>query len=239
MEENAVGSAGRSGQRCGCADVDLVIQMNPPKDPETYIHRSGRTGRAGATGVCITLCSRSREDRVPYIEKQAGFTFERIGPPQPKEMAAIAAGIAAGKVAAVQNSVVPWFVAAARQLLESEGSAEAALAKALAQSTGEPLPCAAAGVAAGVPPCMYSQRASGRSHSPLAEGCCEASCRSSRSSMMLGVSFVASCIQQCAVWGWRMGNRGGAMESCVAAQCRSGGECRCAHACGISGTCTV
>lgn len=116
--------------------MDLVIQMNPPRDPETYIHRSGRTGRAGATGVCITLCSRSREDRVPYIEKQAGFTFERIGPPQPKEMAAIAAGIAAGKVAAVQNSVVPWFVDAARKLLESEGSAEAALAKALAQSTG-------------------------------------------------------------------------------------------------------
>jgi ATP-dependent RNA helicase DDX21 len=31
------------------ACVELVIQMDPPKDYETYIHRSGRTGRAGAT----------------------------------------------------------------------------------------------------------------------------------------------------------------------------------------------
>eukprot|EP00892_Ulva_mutabilis_P003553 jgi/Ulvmu1/156/UM001_0160.1 len=118
------------------SNVELVIQMNPPRDPETYIHRSGRTGRAGATGICITLCSRNREDLVPYIEKKAGFTFERIGPPQPKDMAAIAAGIAVEKIGEVQDSVVPWFTEAARALLETEGSAEAALAKALAKTTG-------------------------------------------------------------------------------------------------------
>lgn len=28
--------------------VELVLQCEPPKDPENYIHRSGRTGRAGA-----------------------------------------------------------------------------------------------------------------------------------------------------------------------------------------------
>ena len=31
--------------------VELVVQCEPPKDPETYIHRSGRTGRAGAKGT--------------------------------------------------------------------------------------------------------------------------------------------------------------------------------------------
>jgi ATP-dependent RNA helicase DDX21 len=36
-------------------NVDLVVQIEPPKDVETYIHRSGRTARAGNTGVCITL----------------------------------------------------------------------------------------------------------------------------------------------------------------------------------------
>jgi len=35
--------------------VDLVIQIEPPKDPETYIHRSGRTARAGRSGTCITF----------------------------------------------------------------------------------------------------------------------------------------------------------------------------------------
>ena len=53
--------------------VELVIQVEPPKDPETYIHRSGRTGRAGHTGVCITLVGRKHEERIPYIEKKAGW----------------------------------------------------------------------------------------------------------------------------------------------------------------------
>jgi len=38
--------------------VDLVIQAEPPRDHETYIHRSGRTGRAGAKGgstLCLSL----------------------------------------------------------------------------------------------------------------------------------------------------------------------------------------
>jgi superfamily II DNA/RNA helicase len=51
-------------------------QVEPPKDPETYIHRSGRTGRAGHTGVCITLVGRKHEGHIPYIEKKAGFKFE-------------------------------------------------------------------------------------------------------------------------------------------------------------------
>ena len=36
-------------------NVDLVIQVEPPKDAETYIHRSGRTARAGRSGTCITF----------------------------------------------------------------------------------------------------------------------------------------------------------------------------------------
>lgn len=38
-------------------NVDLVIQLQPPKEVETYIHRSGRTARAGKAGVCITFYS--------------------------------------------------------------------------------------------------------------------------------------------------------------------------------------
>jgi ATP-dependent RNA helicase DDX21 len=119
-----------------CADVELVIQTEPPKDYETYIHRSGRTGRAGSTGVCITLCSRNKEDRVPYIERKAGFEFERIGAPQPAEMAQVAARRAVETIASVDDSVVPWFQAAAKSLLETSASPEAALAKALAKLTG-------------------------------------------------------------------------------------------------------
>lgn len=36
-------------------NVDLVVQVEPPKDTESYIHRSGRTARAGRAGTCITF----------------------------------------------------------------------------------------------------------------------------------------------------------------------------------------
>lgn len=36
-------------------NVDVVIQVEPPQEVETYIHRSGRTARAGKDGVAITF----------------------------------------------------------------------------------------------------------------------------------------------------------------------------------------
>jgi hypothetical protein len=60
------------------------------QDPETYIHRSGRTGRAGSTGTSVTLVDRKKEGLIPFIQKRAGVSFERIGAPQPSEMARIA-----------------------------------------------------------------------------------------------------------------------------------------------------
>ena len=35
--------------------VDLIVQLSPPSDIDTYIHRSGRAGRAGQHGVSIML----------------------------------------------------------------------------------------------------------------------------------------------------------------------------------------
>ena len=52
--------------------------------------RSGRTGRAGSTGICVMLVDRKREGLVPLIERRAGVKFERIGTPQPRDMARIA-----------------------------------------------------------------------------------------------------------------------------------------------------
>ena len=36
-------------------NIELVIQLEPPKDTESYIHRSGRTARAGKSGICVTF----------------------------------------------------------------------------------------------------------------------------------------------------------------------------------------
>lgn len=102
--------------------VDLVVQSEPPKDPETYIHRSGRTGRANSKGVSVTLVDRKKEWCVQLIERKAGVKFERVGAPQPTDMATAAANGAVQAVRAVNKNVIPLFKEAAESLMEeSEG----------------------------------------------------------------------------------------------------------------------
>lgn len=69
-------------------------------------------------------------------QAKAGLKFERVGAPQPGDMAQVAGERALEAVAAVDASVLPFFRAAAARLLESVGSAEDALAMALAKLTG-------------------------------------------------------------------------------------------------------
>ncbi len=50
----------------------------------------GRTGRAGCTGVSVVLVDRKKEGLIGRIEQRAGMKFERIGAPQPADMARVA-----------------------------------------------------------------------------------------------------------------------------------------------------
>ncbi len=49
--------------------VTHVIQFDLPEVPETYVHRIGRTARAGASGEAIALCSHEDRDKLRAIEK--------------------------------------------------------------------------------------------------------------------------------------------------------------------------
>jgi ATP-dependent RNA helicase DDX55/SPB4 len=52
-------------------DVDLVVQLDPPKQPKDFIHRCGRTGRAGKRGQAVTfLCAGPEEDYIKYLALQ-------------------------------------------------------------------------------------------------------------------------------------------------------------------------
>ena len=53
-------------------DVGLVIQAATPMDSEIYIHRSGRTGRAGQKGRCVLLVPARRERRLKRMLNDAG-----------------------------------------------------------------------------------------------------------------------------------------------------------------------
>ncbi len=51
-------------------DVDVVIHYDPPDDHKTYLHRSGRTARAGGTGLAVTLVLWNQELEVKRIQKR-------------------------------------------------------------------------------------------------------------------------------------------------------------------------
>lgn len=51
------------------SELSHVINFDLPEVPETYVHRIGRTGRAGATGVAISFCDEEEKDYLKYIEK--------------------------------------------------------------------------------------------------------------------------------------------------------------------------
>jgi ATP-dependent RNA helicase RhlE len=52
--------------------VSHVINFDVPVEPEAYVHRIGRTGRAGATGISITLCGKDENSLMRQIEKLIG-----------------------------------------------------------------------------------------------------------------------------------------------------------------------
>jgi superfamily II DNA/RNA helicase len=57
-------------------DVTHVINYSCPEDESTYIHRIGRTGRAGATGVAITFVDWADVTRWKVINKALGLPFD-------------------------------------------------------------------------------------------------------------------------------------------------------------------
>jgi superfamily II DNA/RNA helicase len=61
--------------------VSHVINFDVPWQPDDYIHRIGRTGRAGAKGVAITLATKEDAERIADIEKLTGIKIARVGAP--------------------------------------------------------------------------------------------------------------------------------------------------------------
>jgi superfamily II DNA/RNA helicase len=54
-------------------DVALVIHVEPPAEYKAYLHRSGRTARAGATGTVVTLFTAERLGEVQDLARRAGI----------------------------------------------------------------------------------------------------------------------------------------------------------------------
>lgn len=53
-------------------DVSLVVHVDPPADPKDYLHRAGRTARAGDDGIVVTLVTHPERREVEAMTKKAG-----------------------------------------------------------------------------------------------------------------------------------------------------------------------
>ncbi len=67
-------------------ELTHIINYNLPDDIETYVHRSGRTGRADKRGICISLVHLREKHKVKQIEKIVGRPIERAMIPTGKEV---------------------------------------------------------------------------------------------------------------------------------------------------------
>ena len=68
------------------SDLSHIINYELPDDPETYIHRSGRTGRAGKNGISVALVGPKRRHSIKHIENKLGKKFERAVIPTGKQV---------------------------------------------------------------------------------------------------------------------------------------------------------
>ena len=59
--------------------VSHVLNFDVPWQPDDYVHRIGRTGRAGAKGIAITLATKADGEAVERIEKLTGHKIESAG----------------------------------------------------------------------------------------------------------------------------------------------------------------
>ena len=66
-------------------DVSLVVHVDPPAEHKAYLHRAGRTARAGHSGSVVTLVMEQQEKEVAQLLRKAGVDAQecKITPDSP------------------------------------------------------------------------------------------------------------------------------------------------------------
>jgi ATP-dependent RNA helicase DeaD len=67
-------------------DVTHVINYELPDDMEVYTHRSGRTARAGKSGICISICHSRESFKIRQLEKMINAHFHKLDIPTGKDV---------------------------------------------------------------------------------------------------------------------------------------------------------
>jgi ATP-dependent RNA helicase DeaD len=108
-------------------ELSHVIQFEPSEDPEAYIHRAGRTGRAGASGTAITLVNANERPILLRTGKRFAITFQERPLPSDEDVERIVSERVIALLEArlrnrdrLQTERMQRFLPLARSLDESE-----------------------------------------------------------------------------------------------------------------------
>ncbi|MBX3049752.1 MAG: DEAD/DEAH box helicase [Anaerolineales bacterium] len=108
-------------------DLGYVVLYEPPEDPELYIHRAGRTGRAGASGIAISLIMGLEERELKKIASIYKIEFQERPAPTDEDVARVVSermiAILEGQLRTrdkLQTERMQRFMQLSAQLAESE-----------------------------------------------------------------------------------------------------------------------
>jgi ATP-dependent RNA helicase DeaD len=108
-------------------NLSHVIQFEPPEDLEAYIHRAGRTGRAGASGIAIMLINYNEKRQLTRIGAHYKIEFEERPLPRDEDVAPLVAQRLIGQLEArlrqrdrLQVERMQRFIPLAKQLADDE-----------------------------------------------------------------------------------------------------------------------
>ncbi len=119
--------------------VDLVVNFDAPGEPESYVHRIGRTGRAGRGGEALTFFTPKEIGRLRAIERATRNTLEKVVPPTAVDVAdrAAARQLAAADTRARAGSLDRYRRTVAEHLAAHDVTAEELAATLLALAAGD------------------------------------------------------------------------------------------------------
>jgi len=108
-------------------DLTHVIQYEPPEDLEAYIHRAGRTGRAGASGTAILVINLNERRQLTRIASHYKIAFEERPLPQDEDIETLVAQRLVGQLEArlrerdrLQVERMQRFVPLVKELAQDE-----------------------------------------------------------------------------------------------------------------------
>ena len=117
-------------------DVDrigLVVNFDIPGEPEAYVHRIGRTGRAGRTGVALSFVTPNERGRLKQIERTIRQQLVEIEIPSPADVSAHKVATLLGRVDARRDAGrLSMYTDLVRTHLDTHGTDPAELAAILA-----------------------------------------------------------------------------------------------------------